>query len=478
MKFSRCHLLLTDGARPDVYKQLLDEGRLPNIKRYLTDKGSFLTAVTSFPSTTGPAHLPFLTGCHAGTCNMPGIRWFDRARYAKGGLPLRSFRSYVGPESFLMNYDLRPGIKTFFDLIPNSANVLGVFNRGVSSKGNKSKISRLWYSYYAHLTDRWNYLDQVAGDKLCKVVKEENPEFVFALLPAVDEFSHISSPHHEATHKAYEQVDAIIGRLARVLEQKGILEETLIAIVSDHGLSETRTHFEINDFLEAEGIKTFYYPYILKRGFTAVNMVSGNGMSNLYFKSEKGWKAPMFDEELWAKFPRVMEGFLERPEIDIMITKNISGAIVIRSKRGQATLNLQGEGRLQYRLVSQDPFGFPPLPALMTEQESLDKTFHSNYPDVLFQLIQFFRSERAGDLILSAAKGCDLRQRFEIHEHKASHGSLCREHMLTPFISNASLVEIAMRTADVFPTLLNLLGRQPPQGIDGRSLKMKETLSL
>ena len=32
------------------------------------------TAVSCFPSTTGPAYFPFLAGCTPGRANIPGIR--------------------------------------------------------------------------------------------------------------------------------------------------------------------------------------------------------------------------------------------------------------------------------------------------------------------------------------------------------------------------------------------------------------------
>ncbi len=106
----------------------------------------------------------------------------------------------------------------------------------------------------------------------------------------------------------------------------------------------------------------------------------------------------------------------------------------------------------------------------MTDRESLRLTESTDYPDGLAQVLQIFRSPRAGDVILSAAKSSDLRLRYEIHEHKSSHGSLHREHMKIPFVSNVRLPDGPVRSVDVFPTVLELLGRDVPDGIDGKSL--------
>jgi hypothetical protein len=72
-------VLLADGARADVIGEELAAGRLPNIARYLVGNGSDIPAVTSFPSTTGPAYLPFLR-----TVNTVNLRdagaYLDAAR--------------------------------------------------------------------------------------------------------------------------------------------------------------------------------------------------------------------------------------------------------------------------------------------------------------------------------------------------------------------------------------------------------------
>ena len=76
--FDRCIIVVADGARADVMRELLFSGRLPNIKKHLVDRGCFRTALTVFPSTTGPAHIPFVCGLHPGTANVPGYRWLCR----------------------------------------------------------------------------------------------------------------------------------------------------------------------------------------------------------------------------------------------------------------------------------------------------------------------------------------------------------------------------------------------------------------
>ena len=63
-----------------------------------------------------------------------------------------------------------------------------------------------------------------------------------------------------------------------------------------------------------------------------------------------------------------------------------------------------------------------------------------------------------------------MRIKFKHPLHKASHGAICKEHMHVPLIMNYPIHQKYVRSVDVFPTLLKLLGKEIPLGIDGRDL--------
>ena len=65
-------LLIADGARPDTLTRGIAAGRAPALAR-LAAEGSDRVITSVFPSVTGPAYLPFLTGCHPGRMGIPGI---------------------------------------------------------------------------------------------------------------------------------------------------------------------------------------------------------------------------------------------------------------------------------------------------------------------------------------------------------------------------------------------------------------------
>lgn len=473
-------MILADGARPDVMWDLAQKGELPAISDYLISEGTFRHANSVFPSTTGPAYLPYLTGCYPGTCNLPGIRWFDKNTFATKPFSKDRMRSYVGAESFYMNGDLDPKIPTLFDLIPRSKNIFSSIHRGVSSSGNMTQYSRAWYWYYAHLTDHWGLVDE-AAEKMTLKALDGDTEFIFVVFPGIDEFSHLASPFHLRTIEAYRVLDRAVGNIVKKLKSQGQWDESMIMIVSDHGLSETSRHLPMNQFLESHGISMLYYPKIYKWGFEAANMVSGNAMTHLYFKDvgSRGWKGRSTWEEITSRKDRILEKILEREEVDIVAGVSESGEVVVKSRRGEARMGSQlaahsspraasHKPHINYVVKSSDPFGYPLLPTLMTDRQCLELTDSTDYPDAIMQILQIFRSARTGDIVISASLGADLRVRHEIHEHKSSHGGLHREQMKVPFVTNVPLPPGPVRSADIFPLVLKLMGRTVPAVIDGQ----------
>src|SRR2546427_12569359 len=89
---NRAVLVLIDGARADVLRDLLRRGDLPNLARWVIEPGGLRTGTTVFPSTTGVAYIPFLFGRYPASVGIPGIRWRDRRGAAAG----RSCRAQWG----------------------------------------------------------------------------------------------------------------------------------------------------------------------------------------------------------------------------------------------------------------------------------------------------------------------------------------------------------------------------------------------
>jgi arylsulfatase A-like enzyme len=134
-------------------------------------------------------------------------------------------------------------------------------------------------------------------------------------------------------------------------------------------------------------------------------------------------------------------------------------------------------GPIAYHLVDgNDPFGWrgsvPPA-ALegepMAPRAWLDATAGTDFPDLPAQIVAYFRAPRAGDLAVFAAPGWDFGTK-----NRAGHGGLRPGDLCVPLLIagpgvRGGRIPVA-RTADVMPTLLGLLGRAVPDGLDGRDL--------
>lgn len=468
-------MLLADGARADLFERLLRDGDLPQIQRHVVDRGGYRRASSTFTSTTGPAHLPFLTGCYPGTANVPGYRWFDRAAY-RPGLPAGPWclRSYNGPEAFLYPRDLDPGVRTIYELVDDSINVFGVVTKGVR-KGNSlfARVkSPVWL--WAHYGHDYASADRLAARATLAVV-ERRPEFAFVAFPGIDWQSHYVDAEGEAALASYELIDRTVGAAAERLRSRGDYEETLLVVCSDHGHSPVHEHYDVPVRLERDaGLRTAYHSWpAFRRDPQAVACVSGNGMCQVYVKAG-GWRHAPTRDQIAELHPGLVEQLLAEPATDVVVTRATEGDgwLQVESRAGRARLReSDGGAAIEYeRTAGDDPLGLPgDLPSRMTGEEALAATFDSDHPDGLVQIAQLHRSARAGDITVSALPGYDLRERYERPEHGSAHGSLHAAHMTTPLAVSAPVAEGPLRTADVFATALEWLGRPLPDGIDGVS---------
>jgi hypothetical protein len=317
----------------------------------------------------------------------------------------------------------------------------------------------------AHHTENWQKTDATCEKILMRVIGK-NHQFIFALFPSIDTLSHLTYPTSEIVLNAYRRLDNSVGKVVRRLQMLGKLEETLIILTSDHGLSQTHTHLGLVDLIKSLGLKTLFYPLIFQWNPQAVVMESGNGLANLYFRVGERWDEPCYYHNLrryGSKKMDLIESLLQREEIALLISSDIAGNIIVNSREGEAQISIVNN-QIQYRVLSgSDPFGYKDFPFQTDSESSLELTFDTDYPDAIMQLIQIFRSSRTGDLLVSAKEGFDLRTRFENPEHKSSHGSLHKSHLLVPYVSNVKITaKRKLRTVDVFPSILSLLGLKNP----------------
>jgi len=456
----RAVLLLIDGARCDVLRELLGRGELTNLARWVIERGGLATGTTVFPSTTGVAYIPFLFGRYPGSVGVPGIRWLDRRGAASGEgwrEQWRAARSYCGVQGGWLNRDIAPA-PSLFDLVPDSIAICTPLTRGLRPGGNRLPFRRAALGAAAHYAGTYPALDRAIASAWLDAAAE-SWRFLFVVFPGVDGISHLKDPFHPAVLESYRLVDRALGAFVARVSKEGDLPAFFV--VSDHGMTVMREHADPAVLLEADGVRTLRHPvHVWRRRARVATMVSGNASVQLYFDPRSGREQPLAESGIPTA---ILERLLALPAVRLAACRGDAGGVVVRTQHGRARLT-EGLGLIQYRPESGDPLGLGGYVEL-DDRDLLARTRQTDMPDAPRQLLQLFQAPRAGDLVLAAAPGADFRGPWEIPEHRAGHGSLIAEHMEVPIAASVALPDAPIRTVDLMPTILERLDVAVPSGV-------------
>lgn len=458
-------MLLADGVRHDTLAAALDAGTLPALSR-LREEGGLHPVSTVFPSVTGPAYAPFLTGRFPGPVGLPGLRWYDRAHTRCRRPPY--CRSYLGGEMRHLDADLDPATPTLFELAPSRLSAMSMLGRGARRGDNLSRDPRLLLrvarTHVRGSVPGWLGIDRAVARRVRARIAQRRPAVSFVAMMAPDKAAHAAGHESEGVLDALHIVDELAAGLREDAERAGTWPRTHLWLVSDHGHSRVRTHDDVADALRASGVRTIAHPWTFARRPDAAVMVSGNAMTHIYLdprRIERPWWPSSS-----ARWEPLVVMLLARPSVDLVILPHGPNRAEVRARgRGAAIVERVG-GCYAYRPIDGDPLGLGG-PLVATDVECHDATMATDYPDSLAQIAHLAGSPRAGDIILSAAQDWDFRARHEPMPHASSHGALHREHMLVPLLVNRPITGTPRRTVDVMPSALCVLGLPVPKGLDG-----------
>jgi len=464
----RVIVLLADGARPDTLRDALDSGELPAIER-MRREGAMHELTSVFPSVTGPAYAPMLMGRFPGPVGLPGLRWHDRSHTASR-FPDYS-RSYVGYQMGEVDGDLDPAAPTIFELVHDSTAALSVITRGLPKHRQLLRLDlrsafRAITTHFRGDVARWLEVDRDISRAVIAHATDDPARFLFAAFPGVDKTSHADGHAGPRPRQALRIVDDTVAALREHLETQGEWKDTWLWVTSDHGHSSVERHEDLAQVVEDAGFRVLAHPKVLRRRPTAAVMVSGNAMAHVYCHLDR--RERPFGAGLGANEQRLAAALVERESVDLLLVPMDRDRCAVRSRRGDAVVRGRA-GRFGYERGTGDPLGIGHDLSWVTPDEAYDATRDTDYPDSIVQVASMTASPRAGDLILSAARGWDLRARFEPIPHRSAHGALHREHMLVPFVTNRPLARAPRRTTDLMPTALAALGHRIPPGLDGQS---------
>ena len=443
---------LIDGARPDILKKLAAQNIIPNIKKYLMDEGTFEIGTTCFPSTTGPAYLPFLTGQLPGAHDITGIRWFDKEAYFKGRWKRNSMRSYCGYEAKYFNDDMNADYPSLLEIYPKNFNIYNMITKGVKDENDLTQKQKSKLYFNAHFKHTHHIVDEIGHGHLMTAL-DKDFDFLFAVFPSIDWDSHTYHYEDEKTIEAYRIADRSLGEAVDKLKALGKWDDTLIVMASDHGLTSTHSHLDLGKFFRKNRYRVLEYPTIWTIAPKVSVFISGNSFATISFLDQK----PLYHKEaLYAKHGQVMDKLVGDEAIDFVVMRKSETSLAVINQDGEAEI-LVNDGKLQYKSLTANPFGIADTSDWLDYTEAFDHCYNSDYPDALVQCKQLFESKRSGDVAISANVGYDLRDFWEIPEHKGSHGSLHKDHMLVPLLLNKKLLDKPVRTTEIFSLIKNYL---------------------
>ncbi|MEP7383075.1 MAG: alkaline phosphatase family protein [Gemmatimonadota bacterium] len=466
-------ILVADGARPDTLSAAMDSGAAPNLARLRRD-GSFHTVTTTWPSVTGVAYAPFLMGRFPGRVGLPGLRWFDRSR--RIGRMLAHTRSYVGLGMRHIDADLAPDTPTLFELTDSSLGALTVIGRGLRDADRLGRgarfVARAAATHFSGDVGDWLAIDREIGATVVRRVRHEDPQFVFAAFTGIDKTSHAAGHDSSLAREAITTIDQVVAELRHDAERAGCWEQTHLWIVSDHGHSPVDQHDDLALlFRDSWGFRTLAHPWTVGAGHEVAVMVSGNAMAHLYLELKR--RERPYWPTLRNRWGDVAEALLARESVDLLMLPHGAHTIEVRGAGRGAAMVRSDHGVFSYHPLDGDPLGVGELHGLNL-RDAFDATAESEYPDAVVQIAQMAAAPRSGEMMLSAARGWDFRERYEPIPHCSTHGGLHRDHMLAPLLLNHPIAHHPLeqpprRTVDVMPSALAALGLPIPPGLDGES---------
>ena len=488
-------VFIVDGLNGEIFEQMLDEGKLPNFKRYFIDRGLYVRrAAANVPGVTIANLVSLATGRFTGHHGVTGVNWFDRNQ-----LIWRNYDTIAQKNTPDGDYQ----VANLYEQFPQRTTISVFFqpHRGTTKFiENWTSAGPLFFFRMFHQTDRltlyrFHLVHEIAA------ARKEWPAITAVYLLSPDFLGYA----HGATSAEYREAichsDYQIGRVLGDLEQAGLLEKLHLALVSDHGMLDVKRHFVLDEFLQeklhfvlprkrlweddAFEKRLDYY-----RDYRIVTYGSGDRYWAIQlrrpirqdgrFVGYADWleRPTPYDLEHYANEKgqiNLLDRLVEQEPVDAVAWSAGPDAVRIRRKTGEVEFRQAGgrEGPIVYSVIrGDDPLGYDSAvpEAARTDglqsRQWLEATVGTDYPDLPAQLIAYFRGRRAGDIAVFAAEGWDFR-----NEHTGGHGGLQPGEMLVPLVVAGPGIPRrtidAGRTVDLVPTLLRALGKPLIDGLDG-----------
>lgn len=320
-----------DGLRQDVFHQALAAQIIPNLAGLIggpeASLGCHIDPVSPAPSITFCAQSTIFTGCHPREHGIAGNQFFDRFGSRTGGVP-RFYAFDVGDalayddavltfsgQTGLLGQTVDPDAATLYENAARigweSAVVYHMLSRGAGSwiRPSLMDIARLTRGGGLLGMSAEAYDREMLDKTLDYLRSGACPQILTVYFMGLDHTSHHEGPGAQL-HYLSHVIDAQVGRLAAQLASSGLINNLLVAIVSDHGQIEVipddrhslRLSFpfdrEMGFLFDALGLDVHDKP---REGPDTDAVVASNGgLAHVYLRRRyANWDdAPRFEEDV------------------------------------------------------------------------------------------------------------------------------------------------------------------------------------
>ncbi len=262
-------LISIDGLRPGDVTEAEQRGlKLPNLARFLKDGAHASAVVGVLPTVTYPSHTTLLTGASPARHGISSNNTFDPMQINQGGwywyasdirLPtLWDAAAKAGHKVANVHWPVSVGAKSITWNLPqywrtghgDDARLLVA----LSTPGLVARLEADTGESYAQGIDESIAGDINRGDFAIALVKRYKPGFITVYLTALDHEQHAEGPGSDKAKAILEQIDAIVGRL--VAAERAAHPDSVIAVASDHGFSNTTTEINLYSAFIQAGLMT------------------------------------------------------------------------------------------------------------------------------------------------------------------------------------------------------------------------------
>lgn len=469
-------LVLVCGVNNDIFNELFQTGRLPNLQE-LSTQGAYIPKIVSlFPTVSLIGNMPFLMGISSADMGISGLRLFCRKT--------KTFKVYCGEDYFSFRSGLPTKPKTLFEKALNghtlSINLLGA--RGAS----KILVLKATFLKYFLFNQASALLKDIVTMFLRYIDRNHMPTLSVLFFHAPGLIA-----HKNGCGKSYEDIlislDKQIGLLYHGLKQKGEWDRCIFVFSADHGISDSFHRYDVvkglctRTNLRVKSIPSIFSTFsnLLPLNNTRVIAgVSGNSFIQLYIRDTdtkgnlKDWESRTSIDTI-LNYPvdpdnrlNLVSILLSFPSVDLVIARESPNAVRIFSRYGESVSSCCGDRYMYQMRKGKDPLGWNILPqvkplisnGLVSRDEWYEATIGTLYPDAIGQIHDAFQSALSGDILISAKEGWTPWK----EPQKASHGGIQRSHLLVPLVivggNSEGIEKYQFRwTKDVYRFICDLL---------------------